>query len=154
MGDATGAAISDETVFDTFTGVLIDYDNIEHYRGLLQQKLLINKCANCRYWVYPHRPMCPECWSWDLQPTQVSGRGTVYLFTLLYQGRVRGSDFQEPLRIVAIELAEQPGLRYTSTVVNCSLEEMRIGMPVELTWITRRGILVPAFQPAGGGSAQ
>ena len=82
------AELSDSEVFAAFRGVLIDRDNIAHYRGLLRGELLINQCGACGYWIYPHRPLCPRCLSWDVKPTQVSGAGKVFMFTLIQQERV------------------------------------------------------------------
>ena len=72
-------ALSDEDLFAAFPGVLIDRDNIAHYRGLLLGKLLINQCCACGYWIYPHRSLCPQCLSRELKPTEVRGEGKVLL---------------------------------------------------------------------------
>ena len=55
-----------------------------------------------------------------------------------------------PYPVVTVELDEQPGLRYTSTVVNCPADEVAIGMPVQLTWIDRNGAPFPVFEPVKG----
>jgi uncharacterized OB-fold protein len=52
--------------------------------------------------------------------------------------------------VVVVELVEEPGLRITSTVVECPPEDVTIGMPVEVTWIERDGVPYPAFRPASG----
>jgi uncharacterized OB-fold protein len=144
-------AIADEEVLTRFPAVLINRDNLEHYRGLLQRKLLINRCQDCGYWIRPHRRSCPECWSTNVVPTEVSGRGTIYMFTLLHQGApIPGQDFSTPVGIVAVEFPEQEGLRYLSTMVDCPNEEIRIGMPVELVWTERDGNPAPAFRPVDG----
>lgn len=141
-------SISDEEVIRRFPGVEVDRDNVEHYRGLLQKKLLINLCEN-GHWIYPHRPMCPVDWSWNVRATEVSGKGTVYMFTLLRQGApIPGVDFSTPHPIAAIELAEQEGLRYLATIVNCPIDQIHDGMLVELVWIERNGVPEAAFQPA------
>jgi hypothetical protein len=49
--------------------------------------------------------------------------------------------------VATIELAEQTGLRHTSTLVNCERERMRIGLPVRLTWLERAGAPFPAWEP-------
>jgi hypothetical protein len=49
---------------------------------------------------------------------------------------------------VAVDLVEQPGLRYTSTIVNCDRDAVAIGLPVELAWIDRWDAPFPVFQPA------
>jgi uncharacterized OB-fold protein len=145
---------SDEAVFAAFPDVLVDRDNIAHYRGLLQGRLLINQCAGCGYWVYPHRPLCPQCFSWNLVPTQVSGTGRLFMYTLIHQQRDPNEALREPLIAAAVELAEQGGLRYLARIVNCASSELLLDMPLQLTWIETDGHLLPAFEPAvGAGKA-
>ena len=141
--------ISDEEVLARFPSVWVDHDNKFHYKGLLQKKLLINKCQNCGYWIYPHRPLCPKCWSEDLVPTEVSGKGTIYLYTILHQGRaIPGVDYaKSPHPVIAVELPEREGLRYLSTIIDCPLDEIRVGMPVEMVWIDREGVPAVVFRP-------
>lgn len=128
----------------------VDHDTAEHYRGYLRRELVVNRCADCGRRHHPMRPMCPACWSWNVAPTPVSGRGTVHLVTLLHQGPpADGVDYARgPYPVVTVELEEQPGLRFTSTIVGCAPHDVRIGMPVELAWIERNGSPFPAFRPA------
>ena len=84
-----------------------------------------------------------------VEPTEVSGTGVIHLLMLLHQGPLAPDvDYSQPHPVATVELAEQEGLRYTSTVINCPLEEIRIGMPVRLTWIERWGAPYPVFEPA------
>jgi uncharacterized OB-fold protein len=78
-----------------------------------------------------------------------TGRGTVHLLIRLHQGPpAPGVDYAEgPHPVVSVELAEQPGLRFTSTVVNCAPADLVIGLPVQLTWIDRAGAPFPVFEP-------
>ncbi len=143
-------ALSDEDLFAAFPGVLIDRDNIAHYRGLLLGKLLINQCCACGYWIYPHRSLCPQCLSREVKPTEVRGEGKVFMFTLIHQERDPNDRLREPIIAAAIELAEQRGLRYLARVVNCPRSELMLDMPVQLTWIDGEGQKMPAFEPARG----
>jgi uncharacterized OB-fold protein len=139
---------NDDAVFAAFPSVLIDRDNIEHYRGMLAQELLINRCEACGYWIYPHRPLCPRCLSWQVRATQVSGRGKLFMFTMIHQLREPGGRLREPLIAAAVELFEQPGLRYLARLVNCPRESMSQDMPLRLTWIDGgQSVLTPAFEP-------
>jgi uncharacterized OB-fold protein len=140
--------LSDQDVFALFPNVMIDRDNIAHYRALATGHLLINRCGDCGYWIYPHRPMCPECLSWNVTPTEVSGQGRVFMFTLIHQPRDPGSVLVEPVAPAAIELIEQAGLRYLGRIVNCPLDEITLDMPVSLIWIHDGARLLPAFEPA------
>lgn len=144
-----GALPSDDAVFAHFHDVQIDRDNLEHYRALMTGRLVINRCGDCGYWIYPHRPMCPECLSWNVAPSEVSGRGKVYMFTLLHQSRDPDKPLTEPMGLAAIELEEQRGLRYLSRVVDVPGEALEHGMPVTLTWIEESGRTWPAFAAEG-----
>jgi len=139
---------TDEEVFAHFHDVHIDHDNIAHYRALMAGRLEINRCADCGTWIYPHRPMCPKCLSWNVTPHEVSGRGRLYMFTLLQQSRDPDQPLEQPLQVAAIELEEQEGLRYLSRVVDCPAEALRHDMPVELTWTEHSGRRWPTFRPA------
>ncbi len=147
--------ITDAEVFERYPELRITRDNIEHFRGLLNHQLLINQCQNCGYWIYPHRPMCPECWSTNVRPTEVSGQGRVFMFSLLHHGGVDGAlgyGFEYPHLTAAIELKEQTGLRYHAPIVNCEYADVSHDMPVELTWVDGGGYPVAAFQPADQGT--
>ncbi len=142
--------VTDEEVFAAFAGVPIDRDNVEHYRGLLARRLLVNRCDACGHWIYPHRPMCPECLSSDVTPTEVSGEGFVFMFTLIHQERDPSeAHLAEPVVVAAVELAEQRGLRYLAQVVHSPVDAIAHDMPVRLVWAERDGYPAPAFEPAG-----
>jgi len=143
--------LDDIHVFERYPGIQITRDNIEHYRALAQGKLVINRCHDCHHWIYPHRPMCPECWSWNVTPEEVSGEGHVFMFTLLYQLRDPKSMIHEPVTVAAVELVEQKGLRYLSRIVDCAPEDITHDMPVRLTWLEEGDNLWPAFAPMPGG---
>lgn len=137
----------DAPLFEHFPG-LVDHDNKGHYRGLLARELRINRCIACGHRHHPPLPLCPSCNHAQVVAEPVSGRGTVALYTWMHQGPpTPGVDYSEPYPVVAVELEEQPGLRFTTTIVDCDRTGLRIGLPVELDWIERNGIPFPVFRP-------
>ena len=56
-----------------------------------------------------------------------------------------GVDYRTPYPVVTVELDEQEGLRFTSTVVDAANEDIRIGAPVRLDWTDRSGVPMPVF---------
>ena len=142
-------AITDEEVLDKYPWGLITHDNKEYWKGFLEHKLVINHCQSCGHWIHEPRPICPRCWSDDVKAEEVSGKGKVQWFSLLYQAPASsGREISSPYPAVTIELAEEDGLRIASTIVNCRTEDIYCDMPVELTWTERDGAPVPVFQPA------
>ena len=146
---------SDAEVAERLAHLPVELDTVQHYRGYLRRELVLNRCADCGRWHHPMRPMCPTCWSWNVTPAAVSGRGIVHLVTVLHQGPpADGVDYaQAPHPVVTVQLEEQDGLRFTGTIIGAAPGEVRIGMRVELTWIERHGSPYPAFRPAAGGGA-
>lgn len=139
--------IDDEQLVRCFPGEPISHDNAAHYRGRLEQRLVMNRCGDCRTWHHPPKPICPECWSRNVVPTPVAGTGVIHLAIHLHQGPpAEGVDYSSPYPVVTVELDEQPGLRFTSTVVGARPEQIVIGARVELHWQTRHGSPMPVFR--------
>lgn len=138
---------TDQELLATFAGYGVDRDSAAHFRGRLDHRLLINHCSSCAAWHHPPRPVCPECWSTEVEAEEVSGRGTIHLAVFLHQGPpVPGVDYSTPYPLVTVDLDEQSGVRFTATVVGSPNTEIVIGARVHLDWIDRDGAPVPAFR--------
>lgn len=137
----------DVELLERFRGVSVDHVNKHFYRGLLEHELRLMRCDDCATWHHRPKPVCPRCWSKRVVATPVSGRGTIHLAIFLYQGPAAdGVDYEAgPHPVVTVELEEQEGLRFTSTVVGSPNDAIVIGAPVELRWIERDGCPFPAF---------
>ena len=139
--------ISDEELVARFPGQPLDLDSAAHYRGRLERRLLLNRCTDCGLWHHPPRPICPGCWSTNVIATDVAGDGVIHLAIFLYQGPpAAGVDYTTPYPVVTVQLDEQPGLRFTSTVVDAPNDRIAIGARVALAWIERDGVPLPVFR--------
>jgi uncharacterized OB-fold protein len=94
--------------------------------------------------------MCPKCWSLEVEPSVVSGRGRVMWFTLMFQGAA-GATPETPLPLAVIELEEQAGLRVDAAVVDCDPAQVHCDMEVELIWKGEADAPLPAFVPRPNG---
>jgi uncharacterized OB-fold protein len=136
----------DSPLFEHFSGQ-IDHDTKAHYRAILERRLALSHCRACGHWHHPPLPLCPACCSADIGADEVSGRGTVALLTWMHQGPpTTGVDYAEPHPVVSVELDEQRGLRYTSTILDCTPEQLCIGLRVEVAWVERQGAPFPVFR--------
>jgi uncharacterized OB-fold protein len=139
--------VTDDELVIQFAGHGVDHDSAAHFRGRLDRRLLINRCSACGTWHQPPMPICPQCWSSDVRPTEVAGTGTIYLAVFLHQGPpAPGIDYTTPYPVVTVELDEQPGLRFTSTVIGVPNEDVVIGRRVRLDWVERGGVPLPVFR--------
>ncbi len=137
----------DDELVHRFPGEPITHDNAAHYRGRLRRELLLNRCDDCGRWHAPAKPICPDCWSPRVSAHPVSGDGVIFMAIFLHRGpAAEGVDYRMPYPVVTIELAEQEGLRFTSTVVGADNDDIRIGVPVRLAWAQRGGSPMPVFE--------
>lgn len=146
--------IDGEGLVARFPDTRIDHDSKYFYAGWLNHQLVLNRCAACGEWHAPPRPVCPACWSFQIEPTAVSGDGTVHLLSFLHQGPPAPDvDYKAgPHPVATVELDEQEGLRFTSTIINYPRDKIQIGMRVKLAWIERYGAPYPVFEPADLGA--
>ena len=114
-------------------------------------ELRVLRCRGCRRFVHPPRRPCPKCGFADLAPETVSGRGTVHTFTIAHR-EVPGHE--APFALVMVELEEQTGLRVLANLRECPLEDVRVALPVEITFEDAgSGVVLPQFRPRRGSGS-
>jgi uncharacterized OB-fold protein len=91
--------------------------------------------------------MCPQCGSLDYTWELASGRGVVHTFTVVHRPTLPAFEDHLPYNVIAVRLDE--GVFMISNLVDCPLDQIRIGMPVEVTFhpLTDE-IALPKFRPA------
>lgn len=114
------------------------------WTGGADGQLRFLRCQACAYFIHPPAPRCPRCLGRDSAPTQVSGRGTVYSFTVNHQ-TWDGAPGVYVIAVVAID--EQPELRLTTNLVDVDPETVRIGMCVEIVFEDHDPVFLPLCRP-------
>jgi uncharacterized OB-fold protein len=112
-------------------------------------ELKVQRCAACRRYVFPPKPRCPACLADQLEWTKMSGRGTVFSFVIMRETFIKG--FEPPYVVATVELEEQPGLTIVTNILDCAVEDVHIGQPVEVTFDDRSSeVTIPQFRPRAG----
>lgn len=96
-----------------------------------QHKLTVQRCQECGYFNHPPRPACDACQSQQLQFEPVSGRGTIYTFTVMHQPNIAGFEDQIPYLNILVELEEQPSLFMVADLPGSARDKVCIGGQVE-----------------------
>lgn len=95
-----------------------------------RHELTLQQCGGCGKFIYYPRPLCPHCFSDRLEWKKVSGRGTVYSYTVSRYSPTPA--FKEiPFVLAIVELEEGP--RMTTNIV-APPEQVRIGLPVTVAF--------------------
>ncbi|WP_238436580.1 MULTISPECIES: Zn-ribbon domain-containing OB-fold protein [unclassified Frankia] len=115
--------------------------------------LRIARCQDCGRYLHPPRPVCSNCQRRDVAFTPVSGRGTVWSWTVNRYGWV--PSMPPPYLVADVELVEQPGLRLLTNLVDCPVDEVYVGLPVQVCFARAGEAYVPLFRPeAGNGQSR
>lgn len=86
---------------------------------------------------------CTHCFATDWQWVEASGRGCLYSYSVLHKAPAPG--FQVPLVLAVVELDEGPCM--FSNVVGVEMENIRIGMPLQVAFEqVAAGIFLPRFR--------
>lgn len=86
----------------------ITADNELFWQSAKAHELKLQRCNVCsQFWYYPG-PVCPHCAAQDWTWTPISGKGTIYSYSLLE--RAKGNPFEGdvPIAIILVTLEEGP----------------------------------------------
>lgn len=117
------------------------------WEGLAADEVRLQRCRACDSWVFYPRPRCSTCLSDDLAWHTVSGRGSIYTYTVARQPTHPAFAGEVPQLLAIVELDE--GVRLTSTMVDVAPEDLRIGLRVEPVFDHGAdGVALLRFRPA------
>lgn len=118
----------------------------EYWKQASEGELALTHCNFCGLTFHYPRSFCPDCFSKDIKLQPASGFGHVYSFSV--SERVEGWPEENlPIILSYVELDEGP--RIMSNIVECSPEDIVVGMPVEAVFVETEveKIAVPVFRP-------
>lgn len=81
---------------------------------------------------------------------EVSGKGTLFAYTILHQPFHPGFVDAVPMIIGLTELDDAPGVRIMTNIVEADPDELRCGLPMEVVFEPRGDYALPQFRPARG----
>ena len=93
-----------------------------------RHELQIQRCNACGIYIFYPREACSECLAADLIWLPVSGKGTLYSYTIAQAPTHPAFAGDVPYVIAIIELEEGPHI--TTNLVGCPIEDVTIGIPV------------------------
>ena len=118
----------------------IDTESRPFWDAAAQGKMLLGRCRACGAAHYYPRSICPHCFGTDTEWTPMSGRGTIYSYSITRRVDV-------PYVIAYVTLPE--GVTVMSNIVECDVDTLHVGQQVELSFrTTEGGQALPVFRPS------
>ncbi len=132
---------------DAFPYPIPEYGTEPYYAALNEQRLVMQRCAACGRWRWQPAPRCLDCGDPRHEWTALSGRGRIHTWTVVTHPVHPAAVARVPYVVVEVELAEQPGLRMVSNLVDCDPDAIVVDAPVVLTFIRHpAGQTLPVFR--------
>jgi uncharacterized OB-fold protein len=101
-----------------------------YWREIPQRyRLEAGQCKGCGKISFPPRSKCPKCGKSDMETTVLPDHGVVKTFTVIHTAPTQFSD-EAPYAVGIIEL--ENGVKITSQIVDCPLEDVKIGQKVKV----------------------
>jgi uncharacterized protein len=123
-------------------------DNAMFWEGVVEGRLVAQRCLGCQRLRHPPRPMCPHCHSLEFEAATLSGRGSLYSYAILHHPQHPAFDY--PVMAALVDLDE--GIRMVSNLSGIDPEQIEIGMALEVAFEpTENGGAVPVFRRAQSG---
>ncbi len=123
---------------------VVDTFSATWWGALRERRLLVRRCNACAISHFPPRRGCPRCWSDDVAWHEVSGRGTLYSFSVVRENDLPAFRDAVPYVVAVVELAEGP--RLMSTIVDSPPASVVVDCPVEVVYVDRGDWTFPAFR--------
>lgn len=102
------------------------------WKAAQQQQLVVQRCRACGYFNHPPRSVCDACQSQQLAFEPVSGKGSIYTYSVMYQQNIAGFEEQVPYLNILVELDEQPRLFMVANLPGSERDKVKIGGRVEV----------------------
>lgn len=123
----------------------VTMESAAFWHGGRDDALMIHRCRACGGWFHPPVGACFRCRSRDVGPDRASGRARVAAFTVNHHPWFEG--FPPPYVVAIVELEEAPDVRLTTNIVGCAIEDVHVGMAVEVVFEEREDVWLPLFRP-------
>ena len=112
-----------------------------------EHRLVLQRCHSCAKFQYPPEICCVHCQAEEFEPVEVSGRGVIYTYSVMDRPLHAGFVDAVPYIVVLVELVDQPGLRMLTNLVDVPEgTSLSCGMPVEVVFEDRGGVVLPQFR--------
>lgn len=124
-----------------------------YWDAAARDELRIQQCGACKQYHHPPVGICWHCQSTDLAFVPVSGRGTVYTYTIVRDQRIPAFDKHMPFVLGRVELEDAPGILLLTSILGLPVDQVRIGMPVEVEFEPiAEGVKIPQFRVTGSAT--
>lgn len=108
-------------------------------------RLRVTECSSCAALLHPPQPVCRYCRGHETGVRAVSGYATLIGFTVNH--RFSSPGMPAPYIVAQVALEEDTRVRLTTNLVECEVDELELGMRLEVVFEHVEDVWLPLFRP-------
>lgn len=116
------------------------------WEGARRRELVLQRCATCKAFRHPPRPMCPACNSMESEWVKATGRARVWSWVIAHPPVLPAFEDLVPYNVVVVELDE--GVRMIGNLLDVANDEIQMGMEVAVTFEDHDDVTLPQWRKA------
>lgn len=134
------------TLLDAIVQVGGDPADLPFWEGCKQGRFLVHQCGVCKRTYWP-ASRCVAHGDQRMGWVESAGAGELYTYTIMHHAFSGKLAAKTPYVVGVIKLKEGPF--YHSNVVDCPIEQVRVGMLLVADMVEHEsGLTIPVFRPA------
>ncbi len=126
---------------------LHELDTQAFWRATKDHELRYQQCDDCDTVVFYPRRHCTGCLGNSLTWKTSAGQGTVYTYSIVRQSYHPFFRGLVPYAVAWIDLDEGPRLLSNLVGIENTLDDLKIGQRVRVTWEDHEELAIPLFEP-------
>lgn len=124
---------------------LVNADSGPFWQGASQERLMLQKCGNCRAVQFPPAHHCARCWGIDREWVESSGVGKVESYTVVRRAPTTAFRDRTPYVVASVVLEDGP--RMITNLVGERALDVGIGDDVHVVFVAdSSGNFLPQFE--------
>jgi uncharacterized OB-fold protein len=121
----------------------------EYWDAARDEKLVVQRCAECRGWQWAPECVCTRCYSDNLAFEQVQPTGTLYAFTRIWHPVEAGLSESLPYIVAVVQLDDVPAVQMIGNLLIDPVTEPTIGEPCTAVFEHHADFTLVQWQPTG-----
>ena len=100
------------------------------WAGLREERILLQRCTDCRAWQWGPEWICHHCHSEALAFEAVAGRGVIYSYERIWHPVHPALKDHGPYLVVLVAITEADDVRLVGNLLGDPLQDVQIGAPL------------------------
>jgi uncharacterized OB-fold protein len=118
-----------------------------YWAAAREHRLVVQRCTACGTFRHLPHEVCGRCQSTEHEWVESAGRGSIYTYTIAGHPVHEALTDSVPYNVAIVQLDDCGGVLVPSNLVDCPVEDIAVGLRVELAWEdVAEGVSVPRFR--------